>query len=459
MKPRRLLALHPLTILLACLPALAMLFISEASAWRAKRSLLEIAAIAQARSSIHLLDASLRIAAARGPGGPGVDGADDPVAHTQARREIDDTLVSLQAHYEDDAAGDALLAPLREQVQLRLSQLERRADGSEPIAGALDPERLAPVRAASAALLAHEWEKFQNAQRAVDNVVQAGRWGIGTLTTLSLLGLALYLRQAGALQRQQLALQKLAQADHQRLEEEVAKRTAELTDMNRHLVSAREDERARLARDLHDELGALLTSAKLDAARIRARLGRDAPEAQERLAQLVLTLNSGIALKRRIIEDLHPSALANLGLVATLEILSQEFAERAGLSVSCQASPVPLDADAELVVYRLVQEATTNIAKHARARHVGITLRLGPAPGTAPPRADGTQEVHLQIADDGVGFQAGQKLRSAHGLAGMRFRVQAEGGRMAVQSQPGAGTRIDVWLPASAEPAGDAAPS
>jgi len=90
---------------------------------------------------------------------------------------------------------------------------------------------------------------------------------------------------------------------------------------------------------------------------------------------------------------------------------------------------------------------------------VGITLRLGPAPGTAPPRADGTQEVHLQIADDGVGFQAGQKLRSAHGLAGMRFRVQAEGGRMAVQSQPGAGTRIDVWLPASAEPAGDAAPS
>ena len=170
------------------------------------------------------------------------------------------------------------------------------------------------------------------------------------------------------------------QAERDRLELEVAQRTAQLTELTHHLQTAREDERSRLARDLHDELGALLTSAKLDAARIKSRLAGTAPEALERLSHLVETLNSGIAMKRRIIEDLRPSALGNLGLVAALEILAREFAEQSGIAVHHALEPVPLEADAELVVYRLVQEAITNIAKYAKAKQVWVSLSAAGRP-------------------------------------------------------------------------------
>jgi len=429
---------HALTFVLACVAAAAMLLISEASNWRARRSLLELAAIGDARAGIQLLEASLRVAAARGPGPDGSDPPANARVHLQARKEIDRTLGLLAAHYEADPGGAALLLALRMQVEQRLSGLaasvaaEGAAEGAD---AGRDP--LEDVRAAGSALLAHERVKQLAARQAIDGVLQIGRIGIACLSVISLLSLSLFLRQAAALQRQQLASQALERADRDRLEEEVVRRTAELTELNRHLLSAREDERSRLARDLHDELGALLTSAKLDAARLRSRLGAQAPEARERLASLVRTLDSVIALKRQIIEDLRPSALANLGLVAALEILAREFAERSGLEVTTDFAPLVLPAEAELVVFRLLQEATTNIAKHAKARHVSLSLR------------EVSGQTVLSVSDDGVGFDVSQALRSAHGLAGMRFRVHAESGRMAVESQPGVGTTIEVCLPAS----------
>ncbi len=269
----------------------------------------------------------------------------------------------------------------------------------------------------------------------ISQVLMASRIGIAVLTAISLLALLLYFRQAAVVQRQQDHLNALTQADHQRLEAEVARRTAELTELTHHLQTAREDERSRLARDLHDELGALLTSAKLDAARIRSRLGTTAPEAQDRLAHLVLTLNDVIALKRRIIEDLRPSSLGNLGLVATLEILAREFAQTCGVPVHCDLQGVPLDAEADLVVYRLVQEGMTNIGKHAKARQVWLDLgREG-------------DEAVVTLRDDGVGFDPQERLGAAHGLMGMRFRVLAEGGRLDLESAPGQGTTVRVRLP------------
>jgi signal transduction histidine kinase len=216
-----------------------------------------------------------------------------------------------------------------------------------------------------------------------------------------------------------------------RLDAEVAARTAQLTELAQHLQRAREDERQRLARDLHDELGSLLTSAKLDAARIRSRLGGAAPEAQERLAHLVATLDEIIALERRIVEDLRPSALTHLGLVATLEILADEFAAASGLRVHRALAPAPLPASTELVIYRLVQEALTNIARHAQARQVWLTLAA----------QDGGVEV--AVRDDGVGFDTEAGLASAYGLLGMRYRVEAERGTLTVRSAPGQGTCIE----------------
>jgi signal transduction histidine kinase len=237
------------------------------------------------------------------------------------------------------------------------------------------------------------------------------------------------------------------QAGRDQLEAVVIRRTAELTELTHHLQTAREDERSRLARDLHDELGALLTSAKLDAARIKSRLTSLLPElshtphAQEaltRLAHLVETLNSGISLKRRIIEDLRPSALSNLGLVATLEILGREFASQSGLQVHSDLTAVKLEPDAELMVYRLVQEAITNISKHAKAQQVWISLRR-------------IEDVHplveVVVKDDGVGFDPQLQPAASHGLLGMRFRVQAEGGSLVLNSAPGLGTEIRMRMP------------
>ncbi len=265
--------------------------------------------------------------------------------------------------------------------------------------------------------------------------LRLGRVTLAVLATLNLLALGLALWQTRALAQAQQQQQQRVDDERGRLEDQVAQRTAELTELARHLQTAREDERDRLARDLHDELGSLLTSAKLDAARIRSRLAGGSPEALERLAHLVSTLDSVIALKRHITEDLRPSSLGHLGLVATLEILSREFGERAGLVMHCTLAPVALAAPAELMVYRLVQEALNNIGKHAQATQVWLSL------------SEDAGWVEVSVRDDGVGFDPATRSPLSHGLLGMRFRVEAERGVLQVQASPGQGTRIVARWP------------
>ncbi len=267
------------------------------------------------------------------------------------------------------------------------------------------------------------------------------RVGVAVLSLISLVALFMVLRQG-------LALQHVAKAQSDTLEATVAQRTSELRELTHHLQTAREDERNRLARDLHDELGALLTAAKLDAARIRSRLAGSVapgvPEALERLVHLVQTLDSVITLKRRISEDLRPSSLSHLGLVATLEILAREFAEASGITVHRSFEPVPLAPDAELMIYRLVQEAVNNISKHARAHQVWLSLGMVNKGAALLPAT-----VCLVVRDDGVGFDAHLQPRSAHGLLGMRYRVQAEQGTLQLSTAAGEGTCIEVRLPAA----------
>ena len=212
---------------------------------------------------------------------------------------------------------------------------------------------------------------------------------------MSLLALFLFLRQTqryDALQRDAAAA---LQAERDRLELEVVNRTADLTDLAGHLETAREDERSNLARELHDELGALLTAAKLDAARLKRSLGTMAPEVEARLKHLNDSINEGIGLKRRIIEDLRPSSLNNLGLVAALEIQAREFAKRTELKVNADLQPVRLPDGGEITIYRLVQESLTNIAKYAKATEVWVT----PAPRRRPrPRLGARQRHRLRHA-------------------------------------------------------------
>ena len=231
------------------------------------------------------------------------------------------------------------------------------------------------------------------------------------------------------------AQQGRALADNERLEAEVAERTTQLTELTYHLQMAREDERARLARDLHDELGALLTAAKLDVARLRPGLQQSAPALLPRVEHLVQTLNSGIALKRRIIEDLRPSSLDNLGLLPALEILCSEFADRLQVRMTTRFAPVAMSPAADLTAFRLVQESLSNIAKHAQAGQV--TVDVGVEGGMAV----------IRVVDDGIGFDPARLALGSHGLVGMRYRVQAEGGQLHIHTAPGAGTRVQALLP------------
>jgi signal transduction histidine kinase len=172
-------------------------------------------------------------------------------------------------------------------------------------------------------------------------------------------------------------------------------------------------------------------------ARLKSRLTSPTPEIAERLQHLSDGLNSGIALKRRIIEDLRPSSLSNLGLVAALEILIAEWSGSTEIVVERALEPVTLRETGELTVYRLVQEALTNVSKYARATKVEI--RVTANAGT----------VRVSVRDDGIGFDPKQRRASAHGLLGMRYRLESEGGRMVLSSAPGQGTVIEAQMPES----------
>jgi signal transduction histidine kinase len=265
--------------------------------------------------------------------------------------------------------------------------------------------------------------------------LNAIRVGVVALGIISLLGLFYYLRQSSELDIQRLAQKEAIRLERDRLTIEVASRTSELTELTQHLQSAIEEERLRLSRNLHDDLGALLTSAKLDAARIRSRLNGIAPEAVELLGHLVVTLDSGITLGRQIIEDLRPSALSNLGLVAALEILIREFANNSGVRVYRELSVTALDPAVELTVYRVVQETLANVLRHANANEVWVTL------------SSKFNSVTVTVRDDGVGFEAKAIRKSAYGLLGMRYRVEALGGKLTIVARSGQGTTVLAVIP------------
>lgn len=269
----------------------------------------------------------------------------------------------------------------------------------------------------------------------IEQTLSLSRIGIATVTALGILGFFMYLRQANALQHSHQREQEIQREERNRLEEVVSERTATLTELATHLQQVREDERGHLARELHDELGSLLTAAKLDVARLKSKIDLSTPEVSERVAHLIETLNSGIALKRRIIEDLRPSSLSNLGLTTALEILTREFGERSSIEVECSLEPVDLTESTQLTVYRIVQESLTNIGKYAKASHVIVTVHNYPT------------YVAVQIQDDGLGFELASMRPNSHGLAGMKHRVEAVGGRLTVASQPGKGTTISAVIP------------
>jgi len=368
--------------------------------------------------------------------------------------EIGQQLDALRVGYPADSEESAMLGQLARNVQRKLAEMDLsvrlRKQGNEDawkfiLMTDVGKEHMDAIRNEASKLIDSSAARMEVSQAQVRRSLLLSRAGIAAVTMAALLAFWLYLRQTSALKAAGERQQQVLEQERDLLERQVRERTASLTELATHLQNVREEERGHLARELHDELGALLTAAKLDVARLKSRLGpQPAPEMTQRLQHLTESLNSGIALKRRIIEDLRPSSLSNLGLNASLEILAREFSERSGVDVTANLETVEMDESRQLTVYRLVQESLTNVGKYAEARQVEISMH------------NYGGYVEVEIRDDGKGFDVSRTRGSTHGLAGMRHRVEAAGGRLTVSSMPDKGTRIAAVLPNMAAAPGPA---
>ena len=455
------------TLPLAAIAALVIFGINETAYNRSTTALISLAERAKAHIQIQTLWRSL-VDAETGQRGYLLTGRSEYLKpYDQSIGNVQRAIDELESYYANDVVVRPVIEDIARSSAEKLSELStslalydegKHTAWRELLLTDIGRERMENVRAASEKLLAIESGRITVERQDVFNTLRISRIGVNAMTALSLLALFMFLRQTlafDAVQRQHAEALK-AERDH--LESEVTRRTADLTDLARHLQTAREDERSHLARELHDELGALLTAAKLDAARLKRGIGAMSPEVEVRLKHLNDTINNGIGLKRRIIEDLRPSSLSNLGLVSALEILTHEYAERSEVKIATELEPVVLTDSAQITVYRLVQEALTNIAKYAAATEITVTLHEqkraagkgavgnGAVSNGAIPNGvdDGALVV---VRDNGRGFDTSVKHGSTHGLIGMRYRVESEGGVMRVVSSPGSGTRIEAWVP------------
>jgi len=432
---------------LAALAALAMLAISEASYQDATSSLDRLGERGTARSKLNDLVKSLLDAETGQRGYLLTDRREYLRPYEQAQKESRILLAWLNDYYAKDPDTAPTMLEIAKETEAKLSELATTIDlhdrgvenaWRELMLSDIGREKMEHVRKLGERLIDHETAEVAVGRRSVYQTLWLNRIGVSAMAAVSLLALFMYLRQTATLDRALADEAERMAGERDRLEQEVAARTAQLKELAQHLQTIREDERSRLARELHDELGALLTAAKLDVARLKSRLGASATaDASERLAHLNEALNGGIALKRRIIEDLRPSSLSNLGLVAALEIQLREFAARSEIRVVDRLEAVEVSPAAQLTIYRLVQEALTNVVKYAKATEVVVTL-------SAPSSGGALVSVH----DNGIGFDTDMPRLQSHGLLGMRYRVEAEGGTMRLSSKPGEGTLIEATLPA-----------
>lgn len=236
--------------------------------------------------------------------------------------------------------------------------------------------------------------------------------------------------------------------------EPLAQRAAELVELCGHLQTMIEQERAGLSRALHDDMGGLLFAARMGVSWLEQRVGDADPLVQAEFKRVLEALQAAVDTKRRLEEGLRPTLLDNLGLEAALRWQVAQACTRAGLQFveRYPAPPLSVTSDAAIAVFRVVQEALTNVIRHAHAHKVAVTLET-----------EGDRLV-VRVRDDGVGLAAdgaregGARAPGSHGLAAMRERAAAFGGEWRAVRPPGGGTQIEVRLPLARVLAVPAAP-
>lgn len=235
-----------------------------------------------------------------------------------------------------------------------------------------------------------------------------------------------------------IAFQNISQ--RKQAEWDLRESSKQLRELTSYLQSVREEERTRIARELHDELGQMLTGIKLDAGWLINQLPKEQPEVVQKADALYKLIDETLDAMRRTAADLRPVMLDDLGLAAAVEWLTEQFAERTGVGIRLVMSREPWDdnlrPEVATAAFRIVQECLTNITRHADAKQVLISLKC----------QDGS--LLLLVSDDGQGISAtSDNKRDSYGVIGMRERAHGLGGTLSLSSIPGEGTTVEVVIP------------
>jgi len=234
-------------------------------------------------------------------------------------------------------------------------------------------------------------------------------------------------RQAAALSDQKL-----------QLEQQVEARTSELAALSTHLQGVSEQEKSALSRELHDELGGLLVAARMDLSWLQQRLPTADPAIEQRFKRIHDSLSAGVDLKRRVVEELRPTLLDNMGLFTALRWQFKETCRRTGLrcTETIPESELKFSPDAAIGIFRVAQEALTNILKHSEAKSADLFIAID------------RDTFTLRITDDGKGILADRLVTTtSHGLVSMRHRIAGLGGAWDLGSPSSGGTVVTARIP------------
>lgn len=221
-----------------------------------------------------------------------------------------------------------------------------------------------------------------------------------------------------------------------RNEEELRRSREQLRELSAYTARKLEEQRLEFARDIHDELGGILTSMKMDATRILRRV--DTPELRELTEGLIALTQQSIETVKHISTSLRPNELDHIGLDGVIAREVREFGQRYGIVPELKVEAIPaerLPPRRANAVYRVFHESLTNVARHADARHIVVSLQV-----------DGARLV-LDLRDDGIGFDAHDPHQRALGLLSMRERAVEIGAELLIESSPGTGSRVRLSVP------------
>lgn len=344
-----------------------------------------------------------------------------------------------QSYQRNDLPHDGKLVTLRQLVDERFAQFEHAISvyGSQGQSAAVDFIRMAAGKRTMDDIRTVVRDLETQATNALLDVFT--RWLVDLQTLRLAMAAAVLLSMILILLAATLMYREMRRGAtlNVELQQEVQARSAELAALSSHLQQVTEREKQTLSRDLHDALGGLLVATKMDVAWIRSHIGKFDSAIEQRFARIQRSLDQGIDFKRRVVEQLRPTLLDNMGLFAALRWQFEDTCNRAG--IRCENKMPELElvlaSDAAIGLFRVAQEALTNILKHARASSAWLSVEVG------------AEELTLRVADNGQGMPQRALTGTGQGLAGMRHRVDALGGKLEISPRADGGTQIVVRVP------------